>query len=70
MLTLEEVAGYLRLTVGQARRLLGELPYLSIGGVVRIRRRAFEAWLEHQEEESRHAAREPAPPVLRCQDLI
>lgn len=70
ILTLEEVAGYLRLTVEQARRLLGDLPYLSVGGVVRIRRRAFEAWLDRLEEDSRHAARDPAPPVLRCQDLI
>ncbi len=70
IMTLEEVADELRVTVEQARRLLGELPYLNIGGVIRVRRATFEAFLEKMEEESRRPILDLEHPVLRRQGLI
>lgn len=72
IMTLEEVAEELRVTVEQARRLLGELPYLNIGGAIRIRRATFEAFLEKMEEDSRRPALafDLGHPVLRRQGLI
>jgi excisionase family DNA binding protein len=72
IMTLEEVADELRVTVDQARHLLGELPYLNIGGAIRIRRATFEAFLEKMEEESRRPALafDLGHPVLRRQGLI
>ena len=48
LLTLQEVAAYLRLTEKAVRRRIerGEIPYLKAGGSLRFRRDEIDVWLE------------------------
>lgn len=71
ILTLGEVAAYLRIDLEQARSLLCELPHLNIGGAVRIRRSALEAFLKRMEAEStRRPILDALAPINRRLHLI
>ncbi len=71
ILTLSEVAAYLRVDLEQARSLLVELPHLNIGGAIRVRRPALEAFLRRMEAEStRRPMLDALAPINRRYDLI
>jgi len=54
IMTIREVAGYLKLTEKTAYRLAadGELPGFKIGGAWRFRRGDIDAWIEVRKQQS------------------
>lgn len=71
IMTLPEVAAYLRVELEQVRELLHELPHLNIGGAIRVRRPALEAFMQRMEAEStRRTLVETVTPMNRKYDLI
>lgn len=51
VLTLEEVAAFLRIPVEELRPFVMELPAFELGGQVRVRRARLLEWLEQRERE-------------------
>lgn len=71
IMTLSEVAAYLRVELEQVRELLHELPHLNLGGTIRVRRSALEAFMQRMEAEStRRPLAEAVTPMNRKYDLI
>ena len=50
VLTLEETARYLKLTIGELIPLLDELPSFELAGRLRVRRAALDQWIETREK--------------------
>jgi excisionase family DNA binding protein len=59
VLTPEEAAHYLRLSVDELLASLDALPHFQVGGHIRFRRRGLEQWMEAQEQ--RVTQPQPAP---------
>lgn len=53
IMTLEEVAGFLRVGLGELERELDDLPTFEFAGRLRIRRAALLAWIEERERKCR-----------------
>lgn len=53
VLTPEEVAAFLQITLEELYENLDQLPVFEFAGRVRIRRRALEAWIEEKEQSFR-----------------
>ena len=71
ILTLSEVAAYLRVDLAQVQSLLPDLPHLNVGGAIRVRRSSLEAFLKRMESEStRRPMTEAVAPSRRRLDLI
>ena len=51
IMTLEEVAKYLRVPVEQLEEVAGDLPAFEFAGTVRVRRGKLEEWIEQREHE-------------------
>lgn len=62
VLTSQEAAHYLRLSLSKVRQLIrtGELPAVRIGRAWRLRRSTLDRWLDDREETQRLAARDTA----------
>lgn len=52
IMTLTDVAAYLRVDVATVRRLLHEIPHFTVGGEVRFRRAALTRWVQAQEQQA------------------
>ena len=59
IMTIKEVAEYLKITEKTAYRLAGEgkLPGFKVGGAWRFRQSAVEAWIDRQSAERKEGAR-------------
>jgi hypothetical protein len=53
VLTVEEVARYLRVSVAELEPALAELPFFEFAGRLRMRRESLEAWIEEREQRAR-----------------
>jgi anti-sigma factor RsiW len=62
IMTLAEVAAFLRISEAKVRNMLDEVPHFSVAGEVRFRRQSIERWIERQEE--RAAAARVGGPLL------
>jgi anti-sigma factor RsiW len=62
IMTLGEVATYLRVSATEARRLAHQIPHFLVAGRLRFRRQMVERWIETQEQRPAAAA---VGPVLR-----
>ncbi len=51
VMTLEEVARFLRVSPGELSDLVGELPAFEIAGRLRVRRSRLVAWIEEREKQ-------------------
>ena len=50
IMTLEEAAAFLRLTVGELDEIIGELPAFEVAGQVRVRRTRLTEWVAQREQ--------------------
>ncbi len=51
IMTLTDVADFLRLSPAQLDEIIGELPAFELGGQIRVRRTRLLEWIEHRERE-------------------
>jgi len=67
IMTLAEVASFLRTSEGKVRTSLHEIPHFVVGGELRFRRESIERWIDREEQRTA-AARLPGPLLALVSD--